>query len=133
MPKIKDDDAERLIEKHAILDAIFSTKLWNAKYLKNRFAYIDRAENITPELKNNYRGMFFKYYSKYYHEIFRILGPLFVMANEESIKDNNTKAKDLKANDSKTKDSDTKDSDFKDSDSEDSGDSNSDDSDSTQK
>jgi hypothetical protein len=61
----KDDSDEILVEKHAILDSLFGTRMWADKYLYNRFPYIDKKENIEKERKQKLQGLFHANYLKY--------------------------------------------------------------------
>ena len=75
--RMKEDSDDTLIEKHVILDAIMSTKVWNDRYLINRFSFLDKLENIDEEKKKKYKEMFFKHYQVYSKEMDEILEPLY--------------------------------------------------------
>lgn len=78
--RMSGDNEETLIEKHVILDVIMHTQTWNDIYAKNRFIYIDKAENIDSERKSQLKGMFFKYYQKYNEEVKKIIDPVLEKA-----------------------------------------------------
>ena len=64
--KIENESHEELIEKHAILDVIYDTKLWKEPYITNIFMYIDT--NKSAILKNDwefYKETYTKHYLYY--------------------------------------------------------------------
>ena len=81
IPMMNEDNEDQLIEKHAILDCIMNTQTWNDKYLKNRFVYIDKSENIDIERKKKLKGKFFNYYQKYNVEMSKIMDPIMIKAS----------------------------------------------------
>jgi hypothetical protein len=79
--KIVGDTHHTLIEKHVILDVIMNTKTWNVQYLKNRFVYLDKSDNISLDMKNKYKSIFFEYYQKYNRDMIKIIQPILDKIN----------------------------------------------------
>lgn len=57
---------EEKIEKHALLENIFGTKMWEQNYIKNKFPYINEDFNSLGEGdKLAIEKLFFANYNKY--------------------------------------------------------------------
>jgi hypothetical protein len=56
------DSAETLIEKHAILDFLFETEIWDEPYILNAFPYLGQLDEIQKDLP---------YFKAYFLKMFR--------------------------------------------------------------
>jgi hypothetical protein len=82
LPRRAEDSDENLVEKHAILDAIMNTKTWNDRYMKNRFIYVDRNENLDADRKLTLKKLFHKHYTRYNAKIADIMAKIEAEARE---------------------------------------------------
>ena len=74
---INNEKPEELVEKHALLEALFQTQFWSEPYVKNPFMYVtdhdsDFAGERGTQLKDHLKKMFYMNYRKYEEIIDRV-------------------------------------------------------------
>ncbi len=67
LPEREENDTnEDLVEKHAILDAIYDTKVWRERYVENMFMYLDLDKKLIKEEDVRlYKRLFMSHYKHY--------------------------------------------------------------------
>jgi hypothetical protein len=64
IPETESDEA--MIEKHALLDLLYGTKIWESGYVYNPFPYLrEDYEELKEEDKNELKKIFYSNYKKY--------------------------------------------------------------------
>lgn len=65
-PNVDGENDNILIEKHALLDLLFETKIWELPYVRNPFPYIsEKYEQLKEEEQKNLQKIFYVNYNKY--------------------------------------------------------------------